>query len=192
MVWSLLGTDVMSKWLLLLSLVITSKTALADTEENGSYISAGVAVGAGYTVDWLYAGGEVEGGYALNERWLVHGELGAIVRAGYGTTSNLTLVRPQAPTYEARTGLEAHGCHSIAVCGYAGADVGFRSSTGKDNNTGTGKGIVFVPRAGLDIALGGHLRFRPGVELRFTNAPADSEVPIAPGLGVTTEFSYRF
>lgn len=128
----------------------------------------------------------------MNERWLVHGELGAIGRAGYGTTTNLTLMLPHAPTYEARAGLEAHGCHSTAVCAYAGADVGYRASTGNDNNTGTGEGIVVVPRAGLDIALGEHLRFRPGIELRLTNAPASSEVPLAPGLGITAAVSYRF
>ncbi|CAN5603179.1 hypothetical protein BH11MYX1_BH11MYX1_07870 [soil metagenome] len=56
MVRPLLGTALMGKWLILVSLVIASKTALADTGENRSYASAGVAIGAGYTVDWLYAG----------------------------------------------------------------------------------------------------------------------------------------
>jgi len=183
----------MHKWIVLLSLAIVTKSARAETAENPSYASAGLAVGAGYTVDWLYAGVEVEGGYALSERWLVHGALGTIGRAGYGTTSNLTLMFPQAPTYEARAGLEARGCHSIAVCAYAGADVGYRVSTGHENNTGSGQGVLVVPRAGFDFGLGSRdLRFRPGVELRFTNAPADSEVPFAAGLGITAEVAYRF
>jgi hypothetical protein len=189
----LLTLRVMSQRLVILLLVLSAGTVHADpAPADRGYVSVGVASGAGYTVDWLYAGLQLEGGYRLSDRWYAHGEAGVLGRSGYGTTQDLTLMVPREPTYEARAGLEARGCHSSALCGYAGMDAGYRVSTGMDNNYGTGEGVVVVPRAGLDLGLSRDLRFRPGVELRLTNGPASSDAPFAVGIGASAALAYRF
>jgi len=188
----------MRNWIIVLSIgsaatVHAEPPAAEPATADRGYVSLAGASGAGYTVDWLYAGLELEGGYRVSDRWYVHGEVGELGRAGYGTTQDFTLMAPRTPTYEARVGLEARGCHSIVLCGYAGVDAGYRVSTGMDNNYGTGEGVVVVPRAGLDIGLGSRdLRFRPGVELRITNPPSSSDAPLALGIGATAALAYRF
>ena len=177
---------------ILLASLALSATASAEVADRG-YVSLGIASGAGYTVDWLYAGLQLEGAYRVSDLWYVHGEVGELGRAGYGTTQHLTLMVPGSPTYEARAGFEARSCHSRGLCGYAGFDVGYRVSTGMDNNDGTGAGVVVVPRAGIDVGLGsGGLRFRPGVELRATSASETSDAPFALGLGITAALAYQF
>jgi hypothetical protein len=74
---------------------IIAAMLLAGTAHADSYVSAGIVSGVGYTVDWLYAGPQLEVGIRGNDHTWLHAAAALIGRAGYGTTQDLTIQVPQ-------------------------------------------------------------------------------------------------
>ncbi len=147
------------------------------------YVAAGLDAGADSAVDWLYAGAFIDAGYRVSDRWWVHGNAGALGRAGYGTTNHLTVKLPTEVGYDVRFGPELRGCRSGRLCFYGGLDVGYRTAPAHGNDI---SGVMMVPRAGLDLG-SPQVRFRPGAELLVSTTPhLEGEVPLPNiGIGVT-------
>lgn len=177
---------------LCIATVLIATTSLAGAEPSvepaRAYVAAGLSTGVGSAVDWLYGGSVIDGGYRLDETWWIHGQLGAIGRIGYGTTQSFELVRPEAYLYSAQIGAEARGCHSAALCGYAGGDVGYQIGTLRGVSR---DGVVVAPRLGLDVG-SRNLRFRPGVEMPMSRSAPMEEAPLMLGIGVTTTVAYQW
>jgi hypothetical protein len=166
---------------------IVAALLLGGTAHADSYVSAGIASGEGYTVDWLYAGPQLEAGVRGNDHTWLHAAAALIGRAGYGTTQDLTIQLPQDNVVETRAGLEWRCAARPTVCWFAGLDVGYHTGT----MTIPG-GVVVVPRGGIDVRLADALRLRLGAELRASNTEPDSDAPFSFGIGGTAGVLYAF
>ncbi|MCE9578552.1 MAG: hypothetical protein K8W52_35830 [Deltaproteobacteria bacterium] len=96
--------------------------------------------------------------------------------------------------FEVRTGIDYERCTaSGGLCGLAGIDLGYQSSTWqKDGITESHGGPFLAPHLGLDAG-GDHLRFRLIAEARgYVDRASERGTRFEPGLGISAAMAYRF